>query len=483
MKKIRYILTALALMLLAQTATEAQTLRFVRTDVDSSRSKFVTATYIFGFDIYADSVDYCSNVTFELRYNKTAFIRFSEWEAGNFGPTTESYVLPLIDEATDFGRIVVSCGMDGSPDTSSPRNPKVIHLEFAVIPASPHFETVTFSVYNPKATVWKDSTVQVVNLSSEPIDYTIHSFVNAWPGDADNNGVVDHLDFATVSYYLGMGPNTKQMRSFRREPASTLWAPQSVIAWDTAAATYADCDGNGEVNMTDNLVVTYNYDNTHPVAGIQTNKYDFMHSGSANATLSKKITVPIYAESNKEYLAATGYISDEQFGDFTLASIVPYGTLADDKDAFAFYKNSDGGVDFIVGTLNKTTKINGSSIIGALVFESNSFGGTLNAPRIDNFNAISRFGEIFPLNGFTSVAETISSELSVAVETDNLIVSNPTGKHLNQIKIYNINGEEVLIEEINSSSAQQILPINIPNGFYIVRIIADSEAYIHKLVK
>jgi ABC-type antimicrobial peptide transport system permease subunit len=68
-------------------------------------------------------------------------------------------------------------------------------------------------------------------------------------------------DNAQVSKYLTYPQNGS--RSFKRENASVLWQPQLCIAWDTLAATYADCDGNGVVTSADHAVVATNYNKLH----------------------------------------------------------------------------------------------------------------------------------------------------------------------------------------------------------------------------
>ncbi len=447
----------------------AQRLTFQRADVDSNRSNFITATYIFGIDIYAEDVEHCSNVAFELRFNQTRFVKFSEWKAGNFGPSTKAYIMPLIDEATDNGRIVVSCGLDGAADSTSPSNPKVIQLKFAVIPAAPHFETITFSVFNPRATVFINGEAQIVELASEPITYTIHSFVNVWPGDADNNGVVNHLDFATVSYFIGTGPNTKNMRSFKREPASTLWGPQSVIAWDIDAATYADCDGNGEVNMADNLVVTYNYDKQHPVNGIPKVQTAMFVPSSQVRRTNKSVAIPINADTWQPYLAATGRF--QLSNDFEFIGIEPAGLLNDNDYSFAFHIENDNEIEFIAGTVDKDNPIEKSGIIANLIIEPKYPGVVANILHIDEFKAISNFGHIFDLRAMTSIEEEKRHEYRIVYQENTLVLNCPSSCEINAIEVYSISGELLYSEQIsNQSTYYQIYLPFLANGVYYGRL-------------
>lgn len=472
MKLLRYILIGIVAAMLFSPPLFSQKLSFVRTDVDSSRSKFITATYIFGIDIYAEDVEHCTNVTFELRYNQTRFVRFSEWKAGNFGPSTKAYILPLIDEANDFGRIVVSCGLDNTTDSSSVSNPRVIHLKFAVIPAAPHFETVNFTIFNPRATVVNDGVPEIIELSAEPVNYTIHSYVNVYPGDADNNGVVDHLDFATVSYYLGMGPNTKKMRSFKREPASTLWAPQAVIAWDTAAATYADADGNGEVNMADNLVVTYNYDKSHPkgtIPSVETH-ISIPPRGRVRRT-ANSIALPLTVESYQPYLALSGSIDLHNFQDFDFVGIEPAGIIEEQEYSFAFNTELANSIEFIVGTVDKSQAISEGGVIANLIFEPKYLGANISSPQLRNLKGITPFGQIFDLYAFTSIYD--NNENATQIEyTDNILkISNLENIDISNIQVFNITGEMLYSSDI--AFGQEYWAVYLPNlarGCYYIRL-------------
>lgn len=450
MRKIIYILT---LFLVASTAVHSQSLNFVRNDVDSSRSKFVTATYLFSIDVVAENIQKCTNVSFELRYNKTQFVRFSEWKRGEFGSTTKTLVLSLPDASNDIGRLVVSSGMDYTRDTNAPDNPKVVNLKFVVIPAAPHFDVVTFDLINPRITVVSDGQLKLIDLPTTSFSYTIHSFVNVWPGDANNDGIVNHLDFAAVSFYLGYGPNIKQMRSFKREPASTLWAPQPVIAWDTAAATYADCDGNGEVNMIDNLVISYNYDKQHPTGSIINNTIKEIELPKIVIQKStNSIVYPIYVSTYQPYLSLAGTIEIPDLPNFDVLGIEPAGLLDDNKATFSMWKSNQNTIEFSIGTVDKSNLINNSGIVANLVLEPKNGHNPLNFVTIRNLKGISSFGHIFELSAFTSVPD--NSEKQDIFFSNNAFYLNSS--KYDYLEIYNLLGELLYQADIRNSSTIEL---------------------------
>jgi hypothetical protein len=92
------------------------------------------------------------------------------------------------------------------------------------------------------------------------IDYTgsFTTGVAVYPGDADDNDVVDERDILPIGlYYRDTGP--------ARDSVTTAWtmSPAHVtaggISWEPARAAHADTDGDGEVNAVDICAVADNW--------------------------------------------------------------------------------------------------------------------------------------------------------------------------------------------------------------------------------
>ena len=83
--------------------------------------------------------------------------------------------------------------------------------------------------------------------------------VSVWPGDADNNGLVDELDVLPLGqYWLSAGPLPVY--------PGTDWSARSVEAWIPEEGTYADASGDGIVDHRDLLPVGLNFGETSAVA-------------------------------------------------------------------------------------------------------------------------------------------------------------------------------------------------------------------------
>jgi hypothetical protein len=82
-----------------------------------------------------------------------------------------------------------------------------------------------------------------------------------WPGDANNNGVANGADF--VYYGLAHGSQGPQ-----RPNASPNWVPQTIAPWSQSFANgvnyaFADFDGDGEVDNSDQSKFEANWGKTH----------------------------------------------------------------------------------------------------------------------------------------------------------------------------------------------------------------------------
>ena len=79
-----------------------------------------------------------------------------------------------------------------------------------------------------------------------------------WPGDANNDGVVNMLDLLTVGYYLGDITDGRIIEG-------SNWIGYSPQIDNANKNEYADTDGNGIVAVFDTASISENYYNTHEI--------------------------------------------------------------------------------------------------------------------------------------------------------------------------------------------------------------------------
>jgi len=89
-----------------------------------------------------------------------------------------------------------------------------------------------------------------------------------YPGDANNNGLVNHYDLLHMAYgYLSTGP----ARTDSVHVNSTLWGPDTVLRWQLHAPDsglnygHFDCSGNGIVSAYDTNIIAYFYGQKDPL--------------------------------------------------------------------------------------------------------------------------------------------------------------------------------------------------------------------------
>ena len=78
-----------------------------------------------------------------------------------------------------------------------------------------------------------------------------------WPGDADNNGVVNIHDLLPLGVYFGE-------QGYSRDSVSILWQGQNARKWNKTQSggqnlMHADSDGNGRIEAGDTLAIKKNY--------------------------------------------------------------------------------------------------------------------------------------------------------------------------------------------------------------------------------
>lgn len=84
----------------------------------------------------------------------------------------------------------------------------------------------------------------------------IADIVEVWPGDTNNDGIVDITDVLPIATYFGeVGPS----REF-----NIRWEAQSASSWDNPALTYVNATGSGVITQNDVIPIGLNFGKTRP---------------------------------------------------------------------------------------------------------------------------------------------------------------------------------------------------------------------------
>ena len=501
----KYILIFFVLMQLVSLATP--TIRFERTDVEGKNSEFITATYSFGIDIIVDSLEHCSNVTFELYHNQTQYVNYDyylrseDWLINNDWSQVVTIVHNSVDKSTDKATIVIEAGTIGPADINSPNNPKIIHLAFVVAPSAINGGILEFTIDKIRATYYKSDENKIVDTLTPltfKVSYNIHSFVNVWPGDTDCDGKVDTYDNAVISLYLTYPKNCS--RSFKRQNPSVLWQPQLCIAWDTLSATYADCDGNGMVTSSDYAIVYLNYDSLHfdfckvngPVA---TPMDDNMQLVCENGNISRlgitkfdntflsgdNKTIPISIENyDKDIVGVAGIID---YSDLNIEiEGIKSGDLFGNQVITHFFNNKDTKMAAFCIAMYKNIpfEIAGNNI-AELYIKTNETDKdeALQNIIVSDFIAFNNNGDIQKLKQkYTSVELENEANFYIAVIDNKIILHNV--EDVKSIFILDYMGTEVANYTANNTHTYSIAELN--NGVYFVLAKNNNKIYTYKFI-
>ncbi len=451
-----------------------QNLKIVRTDVDSSRSDFVTAKYLFGIDIIGDSIFKCSAVSFSLKWTNASYIKYSGWRPGNFGDSTATYV----STETNSSQGVIYCGITAAEPYKSEGydNPYFIHFDFAVLSSAVNNQNTVFSFITLRANVNTDSGRVDIELEAEPVTYNIHSFIKVWPGDTDDNSTVNNDDVLPIDLYFDFGSEVKKSRTFKRENSSAIWKAQKVLAWDEYDATFADCDGNGVVNEADVLVLGVNAGkkrtsfSVKPKAFAQGEKtwYD-------NSQLDNNMLIPVYYSLTDDVGGISGIINFESYGDdVQIEGIEKNEAFSGDEYIFLGKLKSAGKqAHFALATVNGTTLPEKKDILCYLRAAKTVNKEGLPPAYLSNVNVIDSWGYIIPYAPTTGVSEQSSPELKLSASGGYLEV---TGIGLTDescsYAVYDLLGRQVISgsSEIAPGGSVYIGLDRLPAGAYTLVI-------------
>jgi len=105
--------------------------------------------------------------------------------------------------------------------------------------------------------------------------------INVYPGDTDNNGVVDEYDILPIGIYFNELGSPRKNKSFE-------WKKFYVAKCDSGSATFADANGDGVVDARDVIGIGVNWGNIHEISGDSykvTDDFNFSDENIENLTL------------------------------------------------------------------------------------------------------------------------------------------------------------------------------------------------------
>jgi Secretion system C-terminal sorting domain len=485
------ILLAIIALSFANLANSAS-FRIVRTDVDSTLSDFVTAKYMFSFDIYLDDIEYCNNVSFQLKYDNASIIDYDGHIQTNFSRQLDPYTLEK-DSQTDIAFLNISTYTGESIENSYFPNPRVLTLQFVVTPTAENGKQVTFEFTTALATTLNNGESESIVVDTEPVIFDIHGFVDVLPGNADNDpeGFVNAADHVKIALYKGIEKRFPGARFFKRENASTGKYLQKCLVWDIADATYADCNGDGTITIGDAVVVALNFDDNQisekQNSELQTKENIF----NKKLETQTSISLPIYAESYIDYNSAFGKIILTGGRDYKILG-VQAGNLFTSTENIVIddFKRSDENdseqnlnreLEFFIMGYDSGFKSENSGELVKIILDP---GLDFIKPEIiiDELNGISLDKNIFELGQLYSSVNIADENISIIYGNSYISLFPLHINDLQNIKLYNAFGNNIDIDIRLGQEKLEIDTSSLFSGVYILTVQNDSKLYSYKLI-
>lgn len=338
---------------------------------------------------------------------------------------------------------------------------------------------------------------------------TLPSYVPVWPGDTDNNSVVNNYDLLPI----GLTFNESGMP---RSATGNVWQADTASDWGTTIPgikydkKHADSNGDGVVDYNDTLAISLNFSQTHsfvPFEGIERSGVElYFVMDSSDYNPGEQMNIQVWAGSSSfPFWWLYGLAFDINYD----ANLVQPGT-----EKLTYYGSvlGDPGVDVI--TFSKFDPL-ASAIHGSIVRTDhnnvmNSYGkiadikfqvkNLVSTPSFfnlsfANFKSINKDGSVYSL---TAVADSVlinagSSSVGISEHSDEkpIIAPNPfdsqttiffnkeyhnavlritdiLGKELKAIKF---NGKKLILEKDGLVPGVYSVQITTEEGYFITEKI------------
>lgn len=338
---------------------------------------------------------------------------------------------------------------------------------------------------------------------------------SVWPGDANNDNVVNLLDpLAIAVTYGNTGP--------ARPNASNSWTPQYAADWAAnipSTATnqkYTDCDGNGTIGLSDLVPVASNWALTHPKGGTHNKTTGvpdlYFDVNGLQFVAGQTVSVPIMLGSNAQpmddlyglasriAITIDGALPTSQATVTTATSWV--GTAA---NTLTFNKDIDKGtIDWAYARIDHQSTGSQYGQIATLTFTvpANAKYGDVILLQFMSPTLIDKDGKTindYNANDATAAVGIVQSVAGVNGAIGNItIVPNPSGNNamlqvsLNKtqqlnVTVTDITGKQVWsgVQQMDKGNGIIALPAtNMASGVYMVMVTdADGNATTLKWIK
>jgi hypothetical protein len=314
-----------------------------------------------------------------------------------------------------------------------------------------------------------------------------------WPGDVNNDGIVNQIDHWAVGLAYGQNGPVRPNASFD-------WIGQPAIDWNGTITfiyefnlKYADCNGTGQINTDDVGPIYVNWGLTHPISpfGYQFPEKNIERQSEVSASGDWVEHDLFLGQQESPLIDAYGFGFEVQFGarNFTEISFdVSESIIGEvDEDLLVLQKiDLLAGKGYISVVRNDQTPITDYGMIGRL--RTLCPGGNCGDITINNFQLLRGDGQIFNITDeWVLSASPLSSVQDIRQESLQLF-PNPVSDRLTVISsnqaiyhLYTAAGQQVragqLVKGHNTLPTHTLSP-----GLYYLRALINNEQLVYRFV-
>lgn len=449
----------------------AQTISLTRVGVPPDKDHFVTATETFTLEIALSGVTECSAVSFELQFSDARNVRFAgSWTALDF-PAANIVVVDNSNYVTGLGSVTVIAMLGIPPGSGGLDDPAVVQLDFVVPPSAIHNANIVFNFRNAEAVVSQNGGT-VLRLMGIPALFNVHGYVDVWPGDANNDGIVDSRDGTAIALFYGEGGIAGRIRGFPRKPASTVWAAQPALSWDSVRVTYADCNGSGTIDINDVLVVFANFSKTHSKSSRSAVTPLSWEWQPVELIPAESQFIPIELHTNISAMGVAARISWEAVRHHYEVIGAKPGTIFPPGKGFFVKIYSDlAYCEIATGNLYPDPEVLLDGVLAYLIVKPVGENPPPFQFSIKEMTGIRRNGAMFPLT-ITAVPEEIGTGTIQFVPSPDMqsyrITGLQRGEQILRGSLWRITGE--MLAEIAGENSRIAIPAHLSTGLYFCMI-------------
>jgi hypothetical protein len=334
-------------------------------------------------------------ISFKLKSNNAlcTYVDGSS-QAGSFLGTSPLTIFQTLDAQTVDVAVTKTSGLgvNGSG--------VVARMQFKTASTLPVNSIVQFSLYDIVA---NNSTGAAITVFPGTLSVTFITAAQVWPGDCDNNGIVDAADLLPIGLYYN------QQYGSANNPGNQ-WQAFTRLYWTNeppGKKVYADADGNGTINAADLLPIGLNYGSTHQV--------------TTNSAVSGSVTQTLAKATAQGSLAITSVTANSLGG--TRVSIPIQLTTTAPVYGIAFTLKSSTGIKFI-GADTAGRVLTDAIMMTKALDEQGSFDVGMTKVRGDGFTGI---GQLITVAA--ELSEAATSPLSFDIL--NVVANDASGNSVN----------------------------------------------------